>query len=75
MDVIFGLAVNEKLGDSIIVTVIATGFESNENKVVSPRTASVMGRAIQEDRTHTKKQSSIFDDDDYSDIPSFFRGR
>lgn len=75
LDVIFGLAVNEKLGDSIIVTVIATGFESNENKVVSPRTASVMGRAIQEDRTHTKKQNSIFDDDDYSDIPSFFRGR
>ncbi|MFV0380279.1 MAG: cell division protein FtsZ [Anaerorhabdus sp.] len=28
IDIIFGIAINEDLGDSIIVTVIATGFES-----------------------------------------------
>ena len=27
IDAIFGIAINENLGDSIIVTVIATGFE------------------------------------------------
>ena len=27
MDCIFGIAINEQLGDAVIVTVIATGFE------------------------------------------------
>lgn len=32
VDCIFGIAINEQLGDAIIVTVIATGFEEPEDK-------------------------------------------
>ena len=32
VDVIFGVAINEKLGDSIIVTVIATGFDAEDEE-------------------------------------------
>ena len=32
MDAIFGIAINEQLGDSIIVTVIATGFDEKAGK-------------------------------------------
>ena len=32
VDCIFGIAINEQLGDAIIVTVIATGFEESEDK-------------------------------------------
>ena len=31
MEIIFGVAINEQIGDSIIVTVIATGFDTDEN--------------------------------------------
>ena len=32
VDAIFGIAINEQLGDAIIVTVIATGFEEKRKK-------------------------------------------
>lgn len=35
-DIIFGLSHNEALGDSISVTIIATGFEQPENKPLDP---------------------------------------
>lgn len=34
LDIIWGVAINEKLGDAIIVTVIATGFESPSDRSV-----------------------------------------
>ena len=41
IDTIFGIAINEQLGDAIIVTVIATGFEQDnepdEPKQVKPQ--------------------------------------
>ena len=33
IDIIYGVAVNESLGESIIVTVIATGFDLPDNTV------------------------------------------
>lgn len=39
LDSIFGIAINEQLGDSIIVTVIATGFDENTNEKKSRRSA------------------------------------
>ena len=38
IDIIFGVAINESLGDSIIVTVIATGFELPNTKTTRPTT-------------------------------------
>lgn len=41
IDTIFGIAINEQLGDAIIVTVIATGFEDDDAPVA--RKAAVKG--------------------------------
>ncbi len=34
IDIIFGVAINDKIGDSVIVSVIATGFELPENEMI-----------------------------------------
>lgn len=40
IDTIFGIAINEQLGDAIIVTVIATGFEDGEDEKKSRKQRS-----------------------------------
>ena len=42
VDCIFGIAINEQLGDAIIVTVIATGFEEPKEKQRKRRTEPVI---------------------------------
>ena len=74
LDIIFGLSINEKLGDAVVVTVIATGFDSAETKAPTPKAASSIGRTIQNERETTTTKRSIFEDD-MSEIPSFFRNR
>ncbi|MBR5794893.1 MAG: cell division protein FtsZ [Erysipelotrichaceae bacterium] len=49
IDVIWGVAINEKLGDSIIVTVIATGFDAPS--VEEPRLQQVVTPRKEEPRT------------------------
>jgi cell division protein FtsZ len=82
IDIIFGVAINDKIGDSIIVSVIATGFDlpqptmlQKETKKEEPtvmNTAAVKpapapAPALQED------DDVAFEDDDNDPIPSFFR--
>ena len=74
LDIIFGLSINEKLGDAVVVTVIATGFDSAETKAPTPKAASSIGRTIQNERETATTKRSIFEDD-MSEIPSFFRNR
>lgn len=71
LDVIFGISINEKLGDSIIVTIIATGFDDkNENSgKPSPQAASEMVEVLK------KEKDVTIEINDGSDIPSFFRYR
>ena len=69
IDIIYGVAINENLGDAIIVTVIATGFDlpqtptrvvTNNFKVETPTTSTVDEVVvIEEDNT----------------IPDFFKNR
>ncbi|HAM62303.1 MAG: cell division protein FtsZ [Firmicutes bacterium GWF2_51_9] len=68
IDIIFGVAINDKIGDSIIVTVIATGFDlPRQNVTVRPiAEARKVFDAIKEPE---------LDADDDSDIPNFFRTR
>ena len=66
INTIFGAVINENLGDEIIVTVIATGFEKEDE--------------VQENNTSTieSKVTSISiddDDDDDSDLPPILRKR
>lgn len=77
IDCIFGIAINEQLGDAIIVTVIATGFEepkqikkradaaaSNSKTYVQPKVA-----------TSTGVVTSVEDINQDDEIPNFFFNR
>lgn len=72
VDIIFGIAINENIGDSIIVTVIATGFDlpigNKETLKGGPiQTANRVSEGIlEEDKAK---------DDSDNDIPLFFRQR
>lgn len=70
VDVIFGVAINEKLGDSIIVTVIATGFDAEDEEVSSTQTFSQPAKSSRSQEVHS---TYIEDEDDDKGIPSFFR--
>lgn len=70
VDVIFGVAINEKLGDSIIVTVIATGFDAEDEEVSSTQTFS---QPVKSSRSQEVHSTYIEDEDDDKGIPSFFR--
>lgn len=77
IDAIFGVAINEKLGDSIIVTVIATGFDKEEEEEeIAPAStftqpaARPMQRSVEE-----KVRIQDVEDDDREGIPSFFSRR
>lgn len=61
MDIIFGIAQNDALKDSIIVTVIATGFEDEDNGDFSSS-------------TYEKTKPAETKDDDI-DMPDFFNRR
>lgn len=69
IDIIFGVAINDNLGDNIIVTVIATGFDLPKiNQVKNP--VQDAKRVSEEIRKEPTAQI-----DDESDIPGFFRSR
>ncbi len=75
IDIIFGVAINDKIGDAISVSVIATGFElsepkKEEEKKAAPSTKPASGVSLQNDDSAVFGSSSS----DASDsIPGFFR--
>lgn len=64
IDIIFGVAINENIGDAIIVTVIATGFD--ERQIEQPTAA------YERQQEAPRKAES---NDDNNDIPTFFKTR
>ena len=84
VDIIFGVAINESLGESIIVTVIATGFElpnarfaqatttANDYSFVSASPIINADNNIQQEN-ETKIQ--VEENTDKDDVPSFFKTR
>ena len=64
INIIFGAVINENLNDEVIVTVIATGFEDNENMYQN-----------QPERESVPSRSAKIEDDSDFDIPSFLRDR
>lgn len=66
INIIFGAVINEDLDDEVIVTVIATGFEDNDNM------PTYVEEATPEKGKKDKPMSVI--DDEY-DIPPFLRDR
>ena len=66
INTIFGAVINESLGDDIIVTVIATGFDENKDTLQDTMIEQVID--MKED---TNKET----DDDIYDIPDFLKNR
>ena len=65
INTIFGAVINENLGDEIIVTVIATGFENEKEQTEEP-TKPVESKVT---------SIPLDDDDDDSDLPPILRKR
>lgn len=80
VDIIFGVAINEDVGDSIIVTVIATGFDLDV-KVASPKDYKAkQSKELSRDKLNSptsikETEIEVEDLDDDSLIPSFIRQR
>ena len=68
INTIFGAVINESLGDDIIVTVIATGFDQNADSLDNRMIEQVI------DMNEGEDDSSDSDDDLY-DIPDFLKNR
>lgn len=67
LDIIYGMSINENLGDAIIVTVIATGFE-DDIAVEQIVTINEKKNTVEARRPSTKTEES-------ENIPSFFKNR
>ena len=65
---IFGAVINESLGDDIIVTVIATGFDQNKDTLEN----TMLEQVIDMGPVNTESDST---DDDVYDIPDFLKNR
>ncbi len=78
IDTIFGIAINEQLGDAIIVTVIATGFEQDnepeEPKQVKPQ-PRVSNPGVRSEPSHASRRTAVQEDEDDKEIPDFFFNR
>lgn len=77
IDIIYGVAINESLGEAIIVTVIATGFELPNNAthlstVSTPVTYVSATDTVEPTKNEEKVISNVEDDDE---IPAFFKTR
>lgn len=67
LDIIFGVAINENLGDAIIVTVVATGFDNaHEEAQAQPNNTGF--KAVAEESAPEVKN-------DGPEIPSYFKTR
>lgn len=79
IDTIFGIAINEQLGDAIIVTVIATGFEQDnepdEPKQVKPQPRVGNPGVRTEPQQSGRRPQVREDDEDDKEVPDFFFNR
>ena len=76
IDIIYGVAINESLGEAIIVTVIATGFDLPNTKHTSapPQTSIIFDRPANKEGGEEKKDEVVVNTDD-DDVPTFFKTR
>ena len=71
INTIFGAVINESLGDDIIVTVIATGFDQNDDSLDN----RMIEQVIDMNEPSPQDESSDSSDDDLYDIPDFLKNR
>lgn len=68
IDVIYGLAINEQLGDSLIVTVIATGFEE-----VADESNQILGFEKMHSNTGFSEFNVSNKNEPVDNVPNFFK--
>lgn len=74
LNIIYGVALNEAIGQSIIVTVIATGFDLPKTRKSQP----ILNQPTEVSFTKNENyhdDTIIIEEEEDSDIPSFFRSR
>lgn len=67
INIIFGAVINENLNDEVIVTVIATGFDTESE--------NYSGNSYASSREEVQTRTNTISDDGDFDIPSFLRDR
>ena len=72
INTIFGAVINETLHDEVIVTVIATGFEQNNEPLYHSYSNNSQTRSAS---TDSSEKTVVTDDDDEGDIPNFLKKR
>ena len=79
IDIIYGVAINESLGEAIIVTVIATGFElpntkhSSQTSIIFDKSSSPV---VNVDSVQpVKKEEVVRNIEEEDDVPAFFKTR
>ncbi len=79
IDIIYGVAINKQLGENIIVTVIATGFELPNTRTTKQNTTLFVteneNKKEETPLTENKKNEEVNVVDDDEDIPAFFKSR
>ena len=75
IDIIYGVAINESLGEAIIVTVIATGFDLPNTKHTSSQTSLMFDRPVVIEGEATAKDEVVSNYEEEEDVPSFFKSR
>lgn len=73
LNIIYGVAINEAIGENIIVTVIATGFDLPETTGILENPANT-GYSAPSAGAYDKK-TVVYKPNDENDIPSFFKSR
>jgi len=75
IDIIYGVAINESLGESIIVTVIATGFDLPNTKHTTPSNNIIFSRQPDKQENNIDKQETVSYIQEEDEEPSFFKNR
>ena len=73
IDIIYGVAINEAIGENIIVTVIATGFDLPRSKHSSPVLNQSNDTIYKKEEVY--EESVVANEQEDNDIPVFFRTR
>ncbi len=77
IDVIYGVAINDEIGENIIVTVIATGFDLPPEHVTGIQTTIISNPKPSsiEEKVAPKEEVIVTQEDDNNSIPDFFKSR
>ncbi len=88
IDIIYGVAINDSLGEAIIVTVIATGFDLPNTKhtttvinaqpepdLIFDRPQANQSPRLPNEQVHKPNIEEVVSNEDDEDVPSFFKTR